>query len=79
MAGGFAVAGWRGTLAVHLFRQWLDARAPDPSAAEVYQIGWWIEAACVVVALGVVLAGWLIRRGPREGGSGDRPQSRAVA
>jgi hypothetical protein len=65
MLGGLAVAVWRGTLGVHLFRLWLGARVADPSAAEVYQIGWWIEAAYVVVALGASLVGWFVRRGLR--------------
>lgn len=65
---GVGVFVWRGVWAVYWFRLWLRERLIDRSAAELYEVNWWIEAVIAAIGLGVAVAGFRLLR-PRRGGS----------
>jgi hypothetical protein len=59
---GLALVVWRGSIALHSYREWQRTRVTDPSAAEVYEDSFWVEMAfagmgAALLAAGVWLAG----------------------
>jgi hypothetical protein len=64
LIGGLGLAAWRTAEGLYWFRLWVRWRVDDPSAAELYQVNWWIEAGLVVLGLAVALVGFyvLVRR-----------------
>ena len=59
----------QGAMSVYWWRQWRLWRADDPSAAELYELNFRIEAALSLIGLAIAIVGiWLIRRiGRRRG------------
>ncbi len=57
LVGGLGLAAWRTVEGIYWFRLWARWRVDDPSAAELYQVNWWIEAGLVVVGLVLALVG----------------------
>jgi hypothetical protein len=57
MIAGDAMAVWRGYLAAWWYRQWLNERAFDPSAAELYYANAQVEAVFALAALAVAGVG----------------------
>jgi len=62
LAAGAATAFWRSAVAVHWFREWLQWRATDPSAAKLYEINFWFEVGNVVFAAAVAAGGGVLAR-----------------
>ena len=69
LAIGLVIAIWQGAMSVYWWRQWRLWRADDPSAAELYELNFRVEAALSLIGLAIAIVGiWLIRRiGRRRG------------
>jgi hypothetical protein len=63
---GMALAATRVVLAVRAWRLWRETVVFDPSAAELYQIDFWLHAGAAVSIVGVTLVAWRVLR-PRGG------------
>ena len=71
IATGLLLAVWQGAMSVYWWRQWRLWRADDPSAAELYELNFRVEAALSLIGLAIAIIGiWLIRRIGRQNTSG---------
>lgn len=71
LAIGLVIAIWQGAMSVYWWRQWRLWRADDPSAAELYELNFRVEAALSLIGLAIAIIGiWLIRRIGRQDTSG---------
>ena len=63
---GAGMALWRGALATYWFIEWLRWRTSDPSAAELFQVNFFIEIVLTFAAIMLVLGTYFWLRPPRE-------------